>query len=146
MKVIDKELYERLKTMINSNNQSNIDMVVTIIDNCNIKKSFFYILLLIAETEEVDEELGTKLSKSKNLREYISKINEYKKDKPLRRKIVSIDFNLSLNLLINYFLLEYQKSIPLNIQQMFADLYPHKRKRSIFNRFNDELNLKPKKL
>ena len=69
--IINEKRYQRMKRMYKGSD-SDVKLVVNIIDNCDIDESLLYILALIPQKHDSSKTFSTPLSGSKNLFEYLS--------------------------------------------------------------------------
>lgn len=73
--IITREKYLKLKTLLDSNDPQNIDLVINIIDNCNIEKSFPHLLNLYTKHKNIKYTFASTISRSKNLLNFIYNLN-----------------------------------------------------------------------
>jgi hypothetical protein len=73
--IITREKYLKLKTLLDSNDPQNIDLVINIIDNCSIEKSFPHLLNLYTKHKNIKYTFASTISRSKKLLNFIHSLN-----------------------------------------------------------------------
>jgi hypothetical protein len=69
--ILTKEHTEKILKLLRSKSEDDQDLALSIVDNCNIEKSFEEILYILSSHQDSLYTLNTPLIKSKNIQQYI---------------------------------------------------------------------------